>query len=120
MRAIPTLVRSLLLGCAALAMVACGDEVVGQKSCSTDNDCIKIAGDVYNADTGVGNPPQCCNKVCVLQVAGGGGCESGYRFLTTLPGYGACVAEPMCSTVERDLTVTPVEDMSMPNDGSND
>lgn len=87
-------------------MVGCGDEVVGQKSCTTDEDCLKIAGDVYNADSGKGTPPECCNKVCVVQA---GGCESGYRFLTTLPGYGACVSDPMCPAVQQDLTVSPVD-----------
>lgn len=116
MRRISTLLRSLLLVGSAVVLVGCGDEVLGQKSCTTDDDCLKIAGDVYDQDSGVGTPPQCCNKVCVVESPGCDPDQYGrsYRFLTTLPTYGACVAEPMCPgpSNDEDMTVTPTVDMS--------
>ena len=102
MRSLPSFLRPLLLGFCTVLLAACGDEIVGQKSCTTEDDCLKIAGDIYNADSGVGTAPECCNNVCVVIA---GGCESGYRFLTTLPGYGACVADPMCAAVQNDMSV---------------
>jgi hypothetical protein len=87
-----SLLRPILL--LALAGSACSS-VKGQVSCSSDGDCLTAA----NTGTGGASPlfpdgaamnaPVCCNNTCVLPV--NPGCDSGFRYLTSAPGYGDCV-----------------------------
>lgn len=103
---------SLLCGFALLFGVAaasgCGD-VEPQVKCSTDDSCVQLAGNLFAGDASTETLPVCCAGQCVVPA---GGCETGFRFLTNEPGYGACVTETTCGgggggdmSTARDMSV---------------
>src|SRR5258706_3623115 len=106
---VPNRFVSLLfvLGCSVFVS-ACAKDFEGKVSCSSDKDCQTPdkLGTLFTGDGG--DPallPLCCDSICALP---SGGCESGYRYLTNDPSYGACIADPMCPA-------SPIPDMSMTN-----
>jgi hypothetical protein len=111
MRALQNLMGVVVL----LASVAgCGTDIASKTVCSQDSDCMKSSGNLFEADASVDFLPKCCTeaggmKVCVLPVVG---CDSGYRYLTSQPGYGDCVPAPMCPMAPADMTMPPPVDMS--------
>jgi hypothetical protein len=106
---VPNRILSLLFVVACSFVVsACAQDFQGQVACSVDKDCQTPdkVGNLFPPDGG--DPsflPICCNKICALPA---GGCESGFRYLTNDPSYGACIADPMCPAM-------PMPDLSMPN-----
>jgi hypothetical protein len=89
-----------------LLVAGCGQDITSSVSCSTDSDCRTPdkTGTLFQDGGDPAFLPVCCDKICALPA---GGCESGYRYLTSEPSYGNCIADPMC------LPLT-VPDMSMP------
>jgi hypothetical protein len=106
-----------LLALASLVLCACGSDVATQITCAGPSDqatCIHVLdggdmGKFLDFDASVAVLPQCCNNVCVVPASG---CDFGYRYVTSLPGFGDCVAEPMCPETQ-DLA-TPA-DLSSPD-----
>jgi hypothetical protein len=77
----------------ATALGGCGTDVSSKVMCSDASGCIKAAGNLFAGDASVDLLPQCCTGFCVMPSMG---CESGFRYLTSTPGFGDCAAEPMC------------------------
>jgi hypothetical protein len=105
---VPNRILSLLFVTACSFVVsACAKDFEGQVKCSTDADC-RTDDKLGTLFQDGGDPaflPQCCNSICALPA---GGCESGYRYLTNDPSYGACIEDPMCPA-------QPMPDLSMPS-----
>jgi hypothetical protein len=102
MRALQHLV--VLFGFAlSLSAAGCSD-VNQQVSCSDDSSCVMLAGNLVPTDDGgTAGPARCCGGICVLPSLG---CDSGYRYLTSAPAYGKCVAMSSCSEQPRDLSMS--------------
>jgi hypothetical protein len=99
-------VLSLLSVVALVSVAGCGSDVASKLMCSDDATCLKASGSLYSdVDASVDQLPRCCNSVCVVMSLG---CDKGFRYLTSQPGLGDCVAEPMCK-------LPPVQDLSMPS-----
>ena len=77
----------------ATVSAGCEDDVSMTTTCKVDSECLPLAGDLVDVDASPSTAPQCCNNICLMPA---GGCESGYRYLTSKPTYGDCVVEPMC------------------------
>jgi hypothetical protein len=105
-----------------IGLVGCKPTVVTQVSCSTDQDCIKSAEDLFGFDmngwsdtksqdmAGVLNTPHCCASICMVKSVG---CASFYRFMNTPPAIGSCVPVGL-QCVFPDMSVAPpVTDMNM-------
>jgi hypothetical protein len=103
-----------LLSLVALSSVvaACGQDISSKVSCSTNAECLLLATSGGLIDTDAGDPaffPECCSGTCVLPA---GGCDTGYRYLTSEPAYGGCIsADPMCP-VPPDMAMPVVQDLS--------
>jgi hypothetical protein len=78
----------------AAAVTGCGNDIAKSVACSTQTDCLTLAG--TPADASVNTIPQCCASLCVLPTVG---CDSGFRFLNGVAMGGDCVAAPMCPAV---------------------
>jgi hypothetical protein len=107
-----------VLATAALLLAACGSDVATKITCAGPQDqatCIQILdggdmGKFLDFDASAGVLPQCCDNLCVVPATG---CDSGYRYVTSLPGFGECVAAPMCPEMGQDLSQpTPPQDFS--------
>jgi hypothetical protein len=106
---------------AVLSVIGCGD--VNNLTCNVDQDCRNQTGTLFQ-DGSADLLPICCAvggataKMCALPA---GGCDSGYRYMTDAPGYGDCIAAPMCPAPPADMTVPPPPaDLSAPQDASSD
>lgn len=100
-----------LLALASLVLCACGSEVATKIMCSGPSDqatCIRALdgggdmGKFLDFDASVAVLPQCCDNLCVVPATG---CDSGFRYVTSLPGFGECVAAPMCPAMGQDLAI---------------
>jgi len=78
-------------------LAGCGEDFNDRVSCTTPADC-GLPTDMTERE--------CCGGFCMAVSAG---CESGYRYITSEPGYGDCVVAPMCAAKP---------DMSIPMDMS--
>jgi hypothetical protein len=87
---------SLLVGALGLVGLAglggCGEDFNDRVSCTTANDC-GLPTDMTERE--------CCGGFC-MSVAPG--CDSGYRYITSEPGFGDCVVAPMCA-VKPDMSI---------------
>jgi hypothetical protein len=104
---------ALLSGIAlSLVVAGCGQDFQGKTSCSSNNDCLAKASTLFSDAAPVDDSllPMCCSQVCVLP---SGGCDTGYRYLTSDPGYGDCVKEdPMCPALPDMAMEEELPDMS--------
>jgi hypothetical protein len=85
----------------------CGQDFEAKVSCKTQQDCLSQTGTLFADGSSPDLFPQCCGGYCLLP---SGGCESGYRYLTNDPSYGACVPTDSSNL----CPAPPVPDMSMP------
>ncbi len=74
-------------------LTGCGDDYNNHVACTTAAEC-GLPTDMTTAE--------CCGGFCMAVSAG---CDSGYRFLTTEPGFGECVVDPMCPAPPADMAV---------------
>jgi len=70
----------------------CGDDFNDRVACSVPSDC-GLPADMTERE--------CCSGFCVALAPG---CDSGYRYITSEPGFGDCAVSPMCK-VSPDLSV---------------
>src|SRR5688500_5471244 len=109
MRALKQAVYTLACFGLALSIVGCGQDFQGKVSCKDDDECLnKAINSGYiplyrDGSASVEALPRCCEGTCVLPA---GGCDSGYRYLTNDPDYGACVEDPMCPVIP-DMSIPP-------------
>jgi len=95
------LATSLAAWACAFSLSGCREDFNDRVSCTTAADC------GFPTDM---TERECCGGFCMAAVGGGGsGCDSGYRYITSEPGFGDCVVAPMC---------TPHPDLSVPIDMS--
>ena len=92
----------------SIVTAGCGDDLQSKVTCSDDSACRTKAGTIFADDAGVDSLPRCCGGTCVLPA---GGCDSGFRYLTSAPGYGECVAMPSCPAPAADMSIV---DLAMP------
>ncbi len=78
--------------CAAFGLAGCGEDFNDRVSCATASDC-GLPTDMTERE--------CCGGFC-MSVAPG--CDSGYRYITSEPGFGDCVVAPMCAA-KPDMSV---------------
>jgi hypothetical protein len=78
-------------------------------SCSIDKDCRTPdhLGSLFQDGGDATLLPVCCKPICLLPA---GACDTGYRYLTSEPSYGACVAVSDAQT----CPPLPSMDMSKP------
>src|SRR5581483_11796762 len=83
-----------LLAFASLVLCACGSDVAVKITCAGPSDqatCIRALADggdmgkFLDFDASVAVLPQCCDNLCVVPATG---CDSGFRYVTSLPGFG--------------------------------
>ena len=108
------LMAGMRIALAVLLCAACGSDVAIKITCNDQATCIRALdggdlGKFLDFDASVAVLPQCCNNVCV---APANGCDSGFRYVTSLPGYGECVAAPMCPEMGQDLEAPSPRDMT--------
>jgi hypothetical protein len=94
-----------LFGSLAVAtlVAGCGDDNNAMVSCSDDSSCVAKGGALFAADFGADTLPRCCGGACGVPA---GGCDSGFRYLTAEPAYGACAAMPGCAVMP-DMSMMP-------------
>ena len=92
----------------ATALAGCGSDISSKVMCSDASSCLKTAGNLFAGDASVDLLPQCCAGFCVMPSMG---CDSGFRYLTSAPAFGDCVAEPMCQATTTPDLGTPQGDM---------
>jgi len=93
----------------ALGASGCGDDISSAVSCNTFTDCPRpLGGEVPGERLDV----ECCAGTCVVVAIG---CDSGYRFVTSEPEVGSCVAAPLCDS-QMDMSVA--EDLSSSDEDS--
>jgi hypothetical protein len=92
----------------ATLTAGCGDTFDAQVSCSDDTTCLTKAGSLFVGDSGVNTLPLCCGGVCVLP---SGGCDSGYRYLTSEPAFGTCALMPGCPSMP-DMSMSSKPDLA--------
>jgi hypothetical protein len=95
MPAIARIVSLLSAVTLAAGLAGCGSDVASKIMCDSAASCLKASGSLYSdVDASVDQLPQCCSNVCVVASLG---CDHGFRYLTSQPGLGDCVAtDPMC------------------------
>jgi hypothetical protein len=86
----------------ATLVAGCGDDNNAKVSCSDDSGCLTKAGTLFVGDSGVDTLPKCCGGICMLPA---GGCDSGFRYLTAEPAYGACAVMPGCPAAPPDMAM---------------
>lgn len=87
---------SLVTLTCVFALSGCGEDYNDRVSCTTAEDC-GFPTDMTDRE--------CCGGFCMAAIGGGGsGCDSGYRYITSEPGFGDCVVAPMCP-VQPDMSV---------------
>jgi hypothetical protein len=108
MRALKALLGLLSVVTLTAALSGCGNDVASKIMCNEGDDaaCMKAGAALFDVDASVSALPRCCTGVCVLSSPG---CDSGYRFLTSMPSFGDCAPMVMCKagpdmSVPRDMT----------------
>jgi hypothetical protein len=92
----------------ALTVMGCGSDVASKIMCNDQAACLKVAAPLFvDRDASVGALPECCAQVCVLPTLS---CDSGFRYLTSQPGYGDCVGGSAQCIVPPDMTTVEQPD----------
>jgi hypothetical protein len=108
MRALRLALAPVSLLVFSFCVAGCGD-TFGKVTCSDDAGCLTAAGTLFAGDASADSLPRCCGGTCMLPA---GGCDSGYRYLTSEPAYGTCAAMPGCSMRAGDMAAGPMGDMA--------
>ena len=101
---------TLLAGVASIVMmVGCGTDIQAKVACTATSECLAKAGNLFEPDADSTFFAQCCAGFCVMVSPG---CDSGLRYLTSEPAFGACATGIMCPappdmSTPADMTAGP-------------